>query len=134
MTSRRLRIGILLIASIVTHDAYMAASGHDMAIAGPVSTCERVDVSGHHGRHSRETHDREAPSTAPIAAVEMCSDHVRVAPLNREVSPAFAALPQSPVSASTILMLFAATSRSIVETPPPHPPDLNRAFFQVFRL
>lgn len=133
MSIRRFRVCILLIAAIVTHDSYMVASGHDMA-AAPVSTCEPAGESGHHWRPNRETHDLEATSTAPIAAVEMCSDLVTVAPLNREVSPAFGALPQSLAPVTTILVLFAATSRSIVETPPPHPPDLNRAFFQVFRL
>ncbi|MBA3379437.1 MAG: hypothetical protein H0T93_11200 [Chloroflexia bacterium] len=133
MSIRRFRVCILLIAAIVTHDAYMVASGHDMA-APPVSSCEPAGESGLHWRHNRETHDLEAPSTAPIAAVEMCSDLVTVAPLNREVSPAFEALPQSLAPVTTSLVLFAASSRSIVETPPPHPPDLEPAFFQVYRI
>jgi len=43
-------------------------------------------------------------------------------------------VPVALLPSPALLMLFAATSRDIVETPPPHPPDLDRAFFQVYRI
>lgn len=130
-----LRTSLLLIAVIVVHDWYMAASGHDMTGAAPAATCDQVQSHhGHHGSH----HGEVAPPTdahEPVDMAEVCSDLRAVAPLNREMVPDHTVL--SPVGVlpdSTLAELFAATSRDIVESPPLRPPSVFRAWIQVYRI
>ncbi|MDQ3657777.1 MAG: hypothetical protein M3457_22220, partial [Chloroflexota bacterium] len=62
-------------------------------------------------------------------------DPLRVAAsLNRDMSPSLDTGPTALLPDPAILTRFASTSRIIVEQPLPHPPDLNRAFFQVYRI
>ncbi len=128
MGVRWLRIGLLLIAMILIHEMWMATSGHDLARAEPVPGCEPIEHH-HHGQ------DQANPvSSRPLDMAEVCSDIEAVAPFNREMHPALADLPAALRSDSAIAMLFASTSRTIVETPPAHPPDVIRALFQVYLI
>ncbi len=134
MAVRSLHIGILLFAAIVTHDAYMAVSGHDAAIAEPVSVCERSVAHSHHRHDHRDNLEAESSTTTPLELAEACSELRAAAPLNREMGPSLADAHIALISDSTDSMLFAATSRTIVASPPLHPPNQNRAFFQVYRI
>ena len=70
-----------------------------------------------------------------LLELEFDGEPLRVAaPANRDMSPSFDTMPSALIPEPAMLTRFASTSRTIVETPLPHPPDLNRAFFQVYRI
>jgi len=130
-----LHIALLVVATVVGHDVYMATTGHAV-IANQDSAVVRDD-DPHQGHRHRapmseavSNDDRPHPADVPAHC-----DQVRVvAPLNREMSPSFDTVPTAVLPDPAILMQFASTSRDIVESPLPHPPDLDRAFFQVYRI
>ncbi len=124
-----LRLALLVIATIVIHDVYMATTGHALA-AGTTS----VEQHGGPHRHHQAPGAPEHRQTNPAGASAHC-DPLRVAaPLNRDMSPSLDSAPVALHPEPSSLMVFASTSRTFVETPLPHPPDLNRAFFQVYLI
>lgn len=125
-----LRIALLVIATIVSHDVYMATTGHAVAAAGDTPAAQQGHAHRHHEAPVAREHRRDPPADAPGHC-----DPLRVAaPLNRDMSPSFDTVPTALLPDPAVLMQFASTSRIIVEKPLPHPPDLNRAFFQVYRI
>jgi len=125
-----LRVALLVIATIVVHDVYMATTGHAVVAAGNTPATQDGDVHRHHEAPVGREHRQADPADAPGHC-----DPLRVAaPLNRDMSPSFDTVPTALLPDPAILMQFASTSRVIVEKPLPHPPDLNRALFQVYRI
>jgi len=101
MTASWLRIGILLIGSIIVHDAYMAASGHDMALAAPVAAVEPIEEP-HHRHHHGDREDFEPARSTPDELPEGCDPIRKAVPLNRDMSPELANLPATLQPDSTI--------------------------------
>ena len=125
-----LRMALLVIATIVVHDVYMATTGHAVVAAGNTPATQDGDVHRHHEAPVGREHRQADPADAPGHC-----DPLRVAaPLNRDMSPSFDTVPTALLPDPAVLMQFASTSRDIVEKPLPHPPDLNRALFQVYRI
>lgn len=125
-----LRMALLVVATVVVHDIYMATTGHAVVAAANVP----AEHQGGAHRHHQALAAQEQRQTVPTDAPGHC-DPLRVAaPLNRDMSLSFDTVPTALLPDPAILMRFASTSRDIVETPRPHPPDLNRAFFQVYRM
>lgn len=125
-----LRIALLMIAAIVIHDAWMATTGHAVAAAGTTSVEQHGDPHRHHQAPGAPEHRQADPADAS----GHCEPLRVAAPLNRDLSPSLDTAPVALLPEPASLMVFASTSRAIVETPPSHPPDLNRAFFQVYRI
>ncbi len=127
-----IRVAALLIAAIVVHDAWMATAGHG-ALASMAATSAATDhEGGHHRHHDAATPDDSRPDTGDM--LEHCGRLSVAAPLNRDMTPSLDTAPVGVMPLSTCLARFGSTSRGIVETPPLHPPDLDRAFFQVYRI
>ena len=125
-----LRIALLVIATIVVHDVYMATTGHAVVAAGNTPATQDGDAHRHHEAPVGREHRQADPADAPGHC-----DPLRVAaPLNRDMSPSLDSAPVALHPEPSSLMVFASTSRTFVETPLPHPPDLNRAFFQVYLI
>jgi hypothetical protein len=128
MPLRWLQITILLIAAVVIHDAWMAATGHDLAVTAAAAQA----APGHSHHHTgAEAHDGH---TTPVELPDLCDTSREVAPNNQQLAPALDDGPVGAIPDTSRLELFASTSRTLVETPPVHPPDALRAFFQVFRI
>lgn len=135
MRKRWLHIAVLVIAAVVGHDVYMATTGHAVvAASAPVADDDDRHHHQHHGTHD----DRGSVTQAETAPEESGSSHcepLRVAaPANRDGTPSFDTIQVALLPDPASSMLFASTSRDIVETPLPHPPNLDRAFFQVYRI
>ena len=136
MRTSWLRVALLVIAVVVGHDLYMATTGYAvMAAAG-------APTAGQDDRHHQDHHGNHDPSriatqdgTEPAGSTTSHCEPLRVAaPANRNMSPSFDTMPSALIPEPAMLTRFASTSRTIVETPLPHPPDLDRAFFQVYRI
>lgn len=126
-------IGILIAVIVVGHDAYMTTTGH----AEVVASAPLTDEGDRYHRHSHHTpaHNVRQDGTEPASSVPEHCEPVRVAaPANRTGPPSFDTIPVALLPDPAIFMLYASTSRDIVQTPLPHPPDLNRAFYQVYRI
>ncbi len=129
MRMSQFRIAALLIAAIVVHDAWMATAGHDALAAPPASAEHGGDGHRHHVSAAPEGAN---PDTNHV--LEHCGPLRVAAPLNRDMTPALDTAPVGAMPESTGLTRFASTSRTFIEMPPPHPPDLIRAFFQVYLI
>jgi hypothetical protein len=139
MTLASIRLILLIAAAVAFHEVGMAMDGHGLAHEDPAPTCSEIAESTHHGHHHASRHhalasEAEAPSSAEIA--ETCRDLRAVAPLSRMAGVDLDAMPLAalPVPATSITDLFAVTSRTVVDNPPDHPPDVRRALYQVYRI
>jgi hypothetical protein len=129
-------VPILVVAIVVGHDAYMASTGHAEVVA---TRGAGADASGRHGHQHHGTHDQPGSGARDDAAPEgpestHCEPLRVAAPANRDMAPSFDTIQVALLPDPASSMLFASTSRDIVETPPAHPPDLVRAFFGVYRI
>lgn len=125
-----LHMSVILLLAIGFHEFSMAIIGHSMLAGSTESMVESDPTPTHrHGQPAFGETDH-APTNLP----DPC-DPIRVAfAQTQKMSPM---LDDSPVAALLPIpawSTFAATSRPLVESPPPRPPDLTRAFFQVYRI
>lgn len=123
---RWLAIVILVIGAILAHDTLMAAQGHEAVAA--------EDYAGHDAHAHAHHHAPTTADAAPLDVPEPCGTVRDVAPPSQQPAPAFDDAPVALLPDPALAMRFAAASRSLVETPPAHPPDLDRSFFQVYRI
>ena len=126
-----LHIAFLVVAVVVSHDVYMATTGHALIAVQATTAVDRGDPHHAHAHHA-PLPGNDQP--VPAGMLTHCDPVRDIASLNREMSPSFDTVPTALLPDPSRLMLFASTSRAIVEAPPSHPPDLNRAFFQVYRI
>ncbi len=126
-----LHILFLVVATVVSHDVYMATTGHALISIQDAAAAGRDQ---HHQGHAPHAPSIDGDRAAQDGGPAHCDPVRVVAPLNRDMSPSFDTVSTALLPDPAILMRFASTSRVIVASPLPHPPDLNRAYFQVYRI
>lgn len=134
MQTSWLRIAVLVVVAIVVHDGWMATAGHESlavmaASQGPAEPERHSDAHRHHEADALADPDPDASEM-----LEQCGLLRMAASLNRDMSPSLDTAAVGVMPESTGLTRFASASRTFVEMPPPHPSNLNRSFFQVYRI
>jgi len=130
MRCRWVAFAIVMVASILTHEGMMAADGHE-----PLANTDPVTSQGHHGgHHAAEPAHAPPASRGPGELPVPCVISRQVVTHNQEMSPQLDHAPVGTLPIAIELSRFLATSRDQVATPPAHPPDLDRAYFQVYRI
>jgi hypothetical protein len=138
MTATWLRVSLLLVLSIALHDLWMAMDGHRMLHPDPAPACaERAASTHHHGGHHHGEHhaapDESGPSPAEIAST--CREMRVAVPMPRlEMELDQGPTTDLPLPETGFALLFAFTSPVVVNHPPAHPPDVQRALFQVYLI
>jgi hypothetical protein len=121
---------LLLAALLMLHDAGLANHGHD-ELDGSAHQGKALPV--HEGHHPGEGQPDDGGEDADL--IEEPCGVPRLTPARVSMDDgAAASMKNDLTSMAPVLATFAAVSPSLIDQPPVHPPDVQRALFEVYRI